>query len=49
MGTALRPWNNVLAQNGETYVGAVNPLGRHTQYDIGDYSVAFGYDVRAIR
>lgn len=47
-GTTLRPWNNILAQNGEAYVGAVNPLGRHAQYDIGDYSIAFGYNVRAI-
>jgi hypothetical protein len=46
-GTILRPWNNIIPQDGDTYTGAINPLGRHTQYDVGDYSVALGYNVRA--
>lgn len=48
--TASRAWNNLLPQTidtGGTYINAINPLGRKENLDIGDYSIAFGYDSSA--
>jgi hypothetical protein len=46
--TATRVWNNTIPQTlVDNYVNAINPLGRNTEFGVGNYSVAFGHNTRA--